>query len=580
MTLVLAVIMLLGTTVTASAAAPAKTYTITLKAEKQGRTYKAYQIFKGDLSEKDGSPVLSNIEWGSGVASEKNSLITALKAHEKLSKLLEDITTSSTAAEVAEKLTKERDDSEAMIAFADVTGEHLSSVSTESSSGTGSGSNYIYTISGLEAGYYLVMDETPDLNNEEDAYSRNILQVVGDVTAQVKPEIPEVEKKILEGTNKVDANTAGVGKQVSYEITGQVPDYRGYDYYYYIINDTLSKGLTFDKDSVTVKIGAKILTKDTDYKLYASPDLEAGKYTFRIAFKDIMNYNIGNAVTVQYAATVNENAVIGGMGNDNDVTLSYSNNPNYDYDGNTNPYIPGDQNPTGETPKDTVKTFVAQLDITKKKDSEGGEALAGAEFTLTGTSKETVLQGKEYYEKDTNGTYWLLKAGTYTTENPNTDGMNKDKYASLTDKYTKKTATTTTEVETAVVMTGTSDAQGKITFKGLGAGTYKIEETKVPEGYNKAADLKFNITCEPPVSVMTGQEKAEWGVTGKDTAKIALNGGSAQSGIFETTIVNKSGATLPSTGGMGTTLIYVLGTIMAVGAGILLVVRRRMRNEK
>ena len=100
----------------------------------------------------------------------------------------------------------------------------------------------------------------------------------------------------------------------------------------------------------------------------------------------------------------------------------------------------------------------------------------------------------------------------------------------------------------------TSNAQGAVTaFTGLGNGTYTLVESTVPSGYNKAADSTFTIA-------------------GNDYTTANLE--------QATTVVNNSGSVLPSTGGMGTTIFYIIGAILVIGAGVVLVTRRRMNANK
>lgn len=579
-------------------------FTITLNSDKPGHSYSAYQIFKGDLLETTDDngtvqkKILSNIEWGTGIDSDRTAdLIKALQEDDVLGNDddIKALTIDSTAAEVAETLVGKDDDGEFVQAFADVVSQYLSDTISGSSTEIkdNDGKTTGYEIQNLTAGYYLVKDNGPV--GADDAISRYILQVVSDVEVDVKAEIPTVEKKILEGTEEVDANNASVGSVVSYQITGKVPDYTGYDKYYYVINDTLSVGLTFNND-ITVKIKQDDGTYKTlsvvgddgngDYYLYTGG--AAAPYTFQIAFKNIKDYKVGAEIVVEYFATVNANAETEtGKGETNKVSLTYSNDPNSDENGEDSekPGTPDEKVPTGETPDDITITYVAAIEITKT--DENKEPLAGAEFTLTGTSTQTVLKNKTYYEIAENGEYYLLKDGTYTKEAPRVEEKGEDGnvitesnealYVSTTVKYTKKTTTETKKVSTPVKMVAVSDEKGNIIFSGLGEGTYTIEETKVPSGYNKAKNMTVVISCTEPEVVNDGNEKAIWSVEGS-SADVHLKNNSI--GVYTMTIVNKSGPELPSTGGRGTTVFYVLGSILVIGAAILLVTKRRMNVER
>lgn len=571
-------------------------FTITLNGAKTGHEYKAYQVFKADLLEQKSGKVLSNVEWSDAVNGP--AVVAALKADNSLGRVFGALGNDATARDVVEALQGQNDDNDIMQKFADIIAQNLDTTkfSGSSSESTNSEGKIVYTIGNLTAGYYLVMDNTEAQNvSSNDAFTRYIMQVVGDVESTVKSEIPDIDKKIVEGDNKVDSNTAGIGKTVTFEISGEVPDYTGYDKYFYIINDTLSEGLTFDPDTVTVTVGGEAVEEGTDYYLYTKTTNPAADapHTFEVAFEDIMQYQAGQEIIVRYSATVNSEAEIGNTGNPNTVNLIYSNDPNHTYDGDENPDKPGTPDPDKDVPKGVgpdhkTITYVAEIDITKYANDKN-TVLPGAEFTLTGTSKQTVLGTQKYYEIADNGEYYLLNDGTYTTEAPlledekDEDGnvtkkSNADLYASTTIKYTQKTVTTTSEIDTPVKMVVTSGEDGKVIFKGLGEGTYTIEETVVPAGYNKCENIVIHITCTKPESVTSGEEEATWTKgTGTNPAdKIEVG---ATTGIYATDVINMSGTTLPSTGGIGTTIFYIIGGILVLGAAILLITKKRMSRE-
>lgn len=562
-------------------------FTITLNNKNEGHTYTAYQVFKGDLSVEDNKKTLSNIEWADTVVRE--GLIAEIKACDDA---FENLADNASARDVAEVLAEQSDDSEVMQKFVKAVRPFLGNKGTDSVQSTPF--DETYTISGLEAGYYLVEDAKGG-DQEGDAYSRYILEVVADVNANVKAETPEIEKKILEGNEKVDANTAGVGKTVSYEITGTVPQHQSYDKYYYVINDKLSDGLTFSND-ITVTLNGVTLTLDKDYYVYTGNKADGN--TFQVAFANIKELTPGAKISVTYSAVVNENAVVGEVGNPNKVTLEYSNNPNNSSVGENNKK-PGTPDPdggnvTGKTPEDITITYLAQADIVKTFVNSAGQTitgeLPGAEFTITGTSKQTLLTNKTYYAPAEEGEYYLLKDGTYTSTAPVepeieegviTNEATSHLYVQDADgnykRYEEKTTTEITEVESAVSMTGTTDSEGKLTFKGLGEGTYTIEETKVPEGFNKAPNVTIVIQANRPAEVIDGTEKAEWTVGEGSTGGVTLDldaDGANYSAVYKTTIENRAGSLLPSTGGIGTTIFYAAGIILMAGA-VFFVVRRK-----
>ena len=558
-------------------------FSITMTGAEDGHTFEAYRIFDGAV---DKSGKLSDIVWAKGV--ETTDIAAALANAGLTVPGGKDL---SKAADVAQVLSGLTDDSDVMKKVADVFYARKGTV-TDSASTKNSDGNYV--IEKQIAGYYLVTDRYTAGSAEAGAatLSRNVLAVVGDVTAKVKNDKPTVGKKVLTPA-PADANSAGIGDTVAFQITGKVPNYAGYDKYFYVINDTLSTGLTFDgAQNVVVKVGETILTENTDYVVYtAQTNTKASEgHTFEVAFKRIKDYPVDTPITVTYSATVNENAVIGGTGNANETDVTYSNNPNDSSKGNPgeNPK-PGTDTPTGTSGKDMTVTYVAELDLTKYKDSVAdANKLKGATFTLTGTSDVVRGKGKDIFVENPKGAYWKLKDGTYTTTAPHEDikddkdnvkvKSNYDAYESTTTKYALQHVTLYESEKEEIFMQGTSGEDGRIVFRGLGAGTYTLTEVVTPDGYNTAAPITFTIKIEVPGAITTGQENATYSVESitPGGTGITLKDGSATTGIYETNVIDKSGSTLPSTGGMGTTLFYVLGGVLLAAAVILLITRKRM----
>lgn len=586
--------------------------------DKTEHTYKAYQVFAGDLATVDGQKVLSNIIWGSGVK-DTEGLLAELKA-DKDDVFSGAFKNCETAADVAKALSEfpntDGGESGSLDYFARIVENHLSDTKfTASTSEEGT-----VEISVKGSGYYLVKDKDGSVA-EGGAYTRFVLEVVGDAEATIKSEVPSGDKKVyIDGENKGDANNASIGSHVSYEITSKVPNFAGYNYYYFIMNDTLSEGLTFDGvESVAVKVGDKVLERGTDYYVYTE---NVAPKTFRLAFANIMNYTVGDEIVVTYSATVNDKAVIGTTGNPNTWNLQYSNNPDDTFDGNRpdgKPGLPADEKneALGQTPDEKTLTYVTELDITKYANEVAEDhLLKGAEFTLTGTSKQVVLNTVKYYEASENGKFYLLLDGTYTETAPTgtkyveigvgtaetTTGYIKnaageyvvptdtgdyngetlyklvkgtaEKYADVNTKYEEKTATKTEYVDADVSIEMTTGEDGKISFKDLGAGTYTLTETVTPEGFNTLEPIDIVISFRGPEVVNTGDEPGFWAMTWNGES---IEGG--ETGIFAQDVINNSGSLLPSTGGIGTTIFYVVGAILVIGAGVMLVVKKRMSRE-
>jgi fimbrial isopeptide formation D2 family protein/LPXTG-motif cell wall-anchored protein len=500
--------------------------------------------------------------------------------------------------------------------------------------GAASGDNVVF--SNLEAGYYIIEDE-----GSATPISALMLNTVTNANVEITLKASdESEKEIMTAEELINnkANELGIGRTVNYKYTQKVPDTTGYDYYYYMINDTLSTGLTFDPTSVVVKVGDTTLTEGTDYYLYADKTADAavlGTKTFIVAFNDVVadiaaeKYATGDTITVTYNATINSDAVVGVDPNNNKANITYSNNPDKDGKGDFDEDHPGipknDENhPTGEGPDKWTDSYTEKISILKVDGTDSDNPLAGVEFTLTGTSKDAVFDAEEVFEIDPSGEYWLLKNGTYTTTAPQTlptlqvttggagwvedasytdaDARvvggktyrpyveatdsgetryiiieaNTGDYTSTTTKYKKVVVTGDAAEEYSVARTGITDSNGNLDFSQLGAGTYKLSETGVLAGYNGLADIEFTLTCTLPKAedVIAGTEQATWEITDVSPANATFV--QQSDGTFKITLQNNKGTELPSTGGIGTTIFYVVGSLLVVGAGVILITRRRM----
>ena len=439
------------------------------------------------------------------------------------------------------------------------------------------------TYSDVPAGYYLIKDKDGSLNGTNEAYTLYVATVVNNkLTITPKTGIPTPDKKIVEGNDKVSTNEASIGDEVNYEITGTMPsNIDAYKTYYYMFTDTLSKGLTYKENSIKVTVNGVDVT--SYFYKGVGTDNETTGTTIEVGILDLKALSLlkdpkpvvgpitaETKVVLTYTATLNENAVIAGDGNPNDVKLSYSNNPNNSGNGSTeppeNPNKPTPTHPTGESPKIEVVTYTTELTILKT--DEDNKFLPGVEFTLTGNGVNIVLVTEETFTKAADGEYWKLKDGTYTTTAPTVADDETDNtadYDSVDTKYTKTVGVVAKgngKTETDVV--GTVQADGTVTFSGLGAGEYTITETKTLPGYN---------TIEPIVFTLTFNAETKTFVS--DNASVTVG----EDNMLDTSIVNQKGSLLPSTGGIGTTIFYVVGAILVIGAGILLVAKKRMSSK-
>jgi fimbrial isopeptide formation D2 family protein/LPXTG-motif cell wall-anchored protein len=354
--------------------------------------------------------------------------------------------------------------------------------------------------------------------------------------------------------------------QNDYVLTSKVPSMDGYSKYFFVINDTMSEGLTFNND-VAVKIGEKTLVEGTDYTVEITNNAD-GTTSFQIIFKNFIQYkgDAGDAIEVTYSATLNEKAKIGEEGNPNTANLIYSNNPNVDTDNETDK--PDDDDAVGETPDDTVITYTSGIKL--KKVDASNKPLTGAKFQIKGVSEKVVIINENIFTKSENGTYYRLTDGTYTEEPAN--DLTKENYESTTVKYELITVVNKTTEKANIVTEAWVDENGIITFEGLGEGTFTIKEMEAPEGYNKLTEeitieISFNEHGTPKWTATQKVGKGE----GKD---MTLEGN-----LFAFEVVNKAGATLPTTGGMGTTLFYVVGAVLVMAAVVLLITKKRVANE-
>lgn len=550
-------------------------YSITIQNDKEGHIYEAYQIFAGDVDNdapQGGNaegPILSNIIWGRGVdKTQYAALLAALKADATIGAKFNSIDDATDAAAIAAAL--DGANAADAAAFANVVSGFLSGTLTQSTYNGG-----VYTIGGLDSGYYLVKDQDGSLEGDADTATGYIVQVLGNVTMEPKDsDIPTVEKKVSEEDYRLDDGYGytyndvadwDIGDSVPFKLIGSIPDMSAYDTYEYIFTDTLSNGLTLQADTIKVYIARnpydqvnnyEPLIMGADYTLDVQNIGENGGGSFSIAFEDLKTnrYLTGankeeyHYVIVTYDATLNTNAVIGLDGNPNSVDLQFSNNPNGDG--------------LGRTQEDTVIVFTYELDGTKVDGANVDTKLEGAEFVLFNGGHTQVAHIE-------NGKLvgWVNLPDGYTYEN----------YEEIPYEVWEAFNATTN-----VIMTST--AEGVFGVSGLDDGTYYLMEIKAPTGYNL---LDHDLEIVIAATTENGQTWDGVPANALTALTIAVDQGNAENGNAQTgavalTVTNNQGTTLPETGGMGTTLFYVIGGLLVAGAGILLVVRLRMRasNEE
>lgn len=408
---------------------------------------------------------------------------------------------------------------EAALAFTKTEG------ATIDNDGTATASGSTVTFNNLTLGYYLVGSSLGSLCSLDTTNPT--------ATIKEKNGAPSVVKQVQEDSNSTwgKQNDADIGQTVNFKTTINVVDGNPKNY---VLHDEMSAGLNFN-GTVTVKVknGTEdevSLTAGTDYTLVNKTDKSSSiedNCTFEIHFIDKTESNgsrglkPNDVITVEYSATVNASAVIAGDGNPNTTWLKY-----------------------GEkdwTEKDTTRTYVWQFEVfkyTKKGDQE--TALKDAKFRL--------------YKKVTGEGETETKQYATASEVKNDDG-----------KVTgyKLTGWTTSEDGAT---TFTSPEDGKFNIIGLDADNYYLEETAAPAGYNKLKN---------PVKVEISKTFTDTSTS--ESATVKYNDTNATNN--EVKVENKTGTELPSTGGVGTTIFYVLGSVLVIGAAVLLITKRRMNAE-
>lgn len=509
------------------------------------RTFEAYQIFSGDYTKENDDVTLSNVQWGTGI--DADNFLTALKAKNTA---YEDCTSAESVANVLANAASSVKDNMA-VEFATLAGKYLNAT-------TGTYNQETKKITGVPAGYYLVKDSSDEEDMASDAFSRNMLKVVGDVTIETKPVQPTIDKVIDDGADGVKANTACIGDTIPYKVTTAVPDMTGYEKYFFVINDTMSDGLTFNND-------VKVYVEGVEYSAEKYDVITDGQ-TFEVVFKDFVNIaaEAGDSIVVTYSATLNKNADLTTAGNTNTVDLTYSNNPNVTGQGKDqdHPDEPGDDDVVGETPKAKVITYSTKIQLEKVNGQDHNIKLEGVIFEISGTSMTCVKKDGVTFVKDSEGTYYLLKDGTYTET---ADGP-ADKYVNKSVKYKKVESAEDQAKYEKIEAIATTNSDGILTFEGLGTGTYYIKELETKAGYN--------LLPEPVIVTITGTPAAA-----TCTWNVSTNA-EYEDGMVKVLVENNKGSVLPSTGGIGTTIFYVVGGILVVGAAVLLVTKKRMSEEE
>lgn len=509
---------LAATTVATANAADNATLTVsTTDAKFAGKTVNAYKMFSATVS-GDGKAVSYTLtdEWKPFF---KNSTASGLT----------DVTDANINDKANDYVSKLKDS--ALVAFATKASNwaqtktnNIATSATAEVSANATNGKYTATFTGLDYGYYVVAVPGATLANAKSQYATLVSVHSTTVDADIKGDLPTVDKKVQVNGTGQNATDAKIGDTLTFTLTSTIPDMSAYDTYTFNFKDTLSKGLTFGQVK-SVKVENVTLTENTDYTV--TTPTASNNNTLTVAMKDFktkQQANAGKKITVTYTATLNENAVVGGAGNVNSATIQYSNNPS--------------TNGTGESEPSKVRVFTYGFTVDKYTGDQYTDAatrLAGAEFTLAHKDGSAI-------------SFVQVSAGSAT--------------ANAVYRVAKAGETGTTTI--------TTPANGKVVFEGLKNGEYTLTETKAPAGYNKLASaigVKVN-----------GQNN------GTDTTHATVtitynndNNGSnydqtASNGVIP--VQNKSGAILPGTGGMGTIAFTVIG-VLVIALGVAWTLKRK-----
>ena len=493
-------------------------------------SFSAFQIFTGDVTGNNIDDFkISNVGWGSNIT-EPDLFLAKLKEDPTIGNQFKD---AATVQDVLAVISKWRDSDNNSIAFARFVCSYLYPDTDANPTPAVPGGSSSLTFN--EAGYYLIVDTTDFKPGDSyHAYNSFLLKVTKanyNIDITPKAEKPTVEKKVYDnqdGTSNKEGFYSSadhaINEEFQFQLIATLPASgdRAYDYYneYAVLfHDTLSEGITYDKlDSVVIESNDDtydITNENSKYNVDIS-HLESSNY-FAVVIPDVKACGEGLNLNDGATITVTYTAHL----NEN----AYVNTGNGQTENKNEVQLQYSNNPKnssywGVTPKDEVCVYTYQLNNTKHQNTESGPVLQGAGFRLY--SDEACTGEQEIKLKK------------------NDDGT-----------YSRDFSAGATGVEM------TSDKDGKFNVKGLDAGTYYLKETTTPTGYNTCPNTRIVISATHTNNDVTLSSESN----------------------LTNDIVNKSGTTLPSTGGMGTTLFYVVGGGLMVAAIVLLVTKKRRENK-
>lgn len=518
-------------------------------------TFKAYQIFKGDVVDKTdkSGKVVSNVDWAFDDKATQKAIIDAINGSQK-----DALKDGASAEDVANWLAENvKDTTPATRVDKDSVLNKIAKVVKDKVAPTGdsfiAGAAFVpkNADNTPNTGYYLFLTDDASIgqstkNNKKNTGTSPIFAVVGDSGVKVaeKTKIPTVEKKIRDDkpdSNWADKADSQMGQDVHYQLTGTFADnIATFDTYYYEFDDVLSAGLTANVGTIEVKIGDKTLSRNTTEGDKAGYDVSVddSTNTLTVKFTDLKTAanKVGatlddrSNVVVTYTAKLNPEkaakVIVGNTGNDNTVKLIYSNNPMSDG--------------RGESVTDTVRDYTYALKLVKEDAADENTKLDGVKFTIQATNPDENKQGAAA------GIKYVQADGT----------LSETKH----------------EFETK--------NGGIIEVKGLDAGTYTVKETHTLGGYNTLPDFTFKIsTADGDLAKPEGEDnnKLTVNVT-KDTSSLVKDA-TVTGGVVNLTVQNKKGSGLPLTGLNGVTFTWIAGgAVLCIGVAHL--IRSRKQAEE
>ena len=520
----------------------------------------AYQIFNAKVVNETGSgnKVVSDVEWDTNVTPDiQNAIINAIRDSTGYDTTNPQLPTENpTAQDVADWMAANLQNASSVVK----NGELLDKIAdllkdtapTNPKGATSPAFAADASVSFEDSGYYLFLTDvgsigtTGNHSGQKQTGTSPIFAVVGGSAVEVteKTGIPTVTKKIKDdkpGSDWADKADSQVGQDVQYQLTGTVAEnVASFNTYYYEFHDELSAGLTVRDASIRVFAGNNRASAE-EITSACSPEVKndengAGQI-LTVKFTDLKtavpNLTEGTKIFVEYDAKLDpakaEKVTVGGVGNDNKVTLIYSNNP-MSSDGK------------GESVPDTVRDYTYALKLVKQ-DHKSKNKLQNVGFTIQATGPDDNADGS-------------FSKGKYVQEHGD---LGETEYEFFTDK------------------------NGEIYIKGLDAGTYTVHEKTALGEYNSLKNFTFTISTQASGadSLHKTEEEAQNVTVTRtaDTSDLVILDTKQTDGTVNLTVENKRGSNLPLTGLNGVTFTWIAGgAVLCIGVAHL--IRSRKQAEE